>query len=49
MKKIELAKPVSLKDKSLYYERKMEKVRQRNKRVLSEGKKRFLLAVGVAK
>jgi hypothetical protein len=49
MKKIELATPSTLKAKSLYYERKMEKVRQRNKRVLSEGKKQFLLSVGVAK
>ena len=49
MKKIELAKPSSLKDKSLYYERKMEKIRQRNKRVLSEGKKKFLLSVGAVK
>lgn len=49
MKKIELAKPSSLKARSLYYERKMERVRQRNKRVLTEGKKRFLRAVGSAK
>lgn len=49
MKKIELAKPSALKDKSLYYERKMERVQQRNKRVLSEGKKQFLLSVGAVK
>ena len=49
MKKIELAKPSSIKAKSLYYERKMEKIRQRNRRVLTEGKKRFLLAIGAAK
>lgn len=44
MKKIELAKPAPIKSQSPYYERKMEKVRQRNKRVLTEGKKRLLLA-----
>jgi hypothetical protein len=49
MKKIELATPSTGKEKSLYYERKMEKVRQRNKRVMTEGKKRFLQSVGVAK
>ena len=49
MKKIELAKPATIKDKSLYYERKMEKVRRRNDRVLTDSKKRFLKAVGVAK
>jgi hypothetical protein len=49
MKKLVLEEPTVQKSKSVYYERKMEKIKRRNSKVLTGNKKRLLLATGRAK
>ena len=49
MKVLTLAAPAASKPESPYYLRKVEKIRLRNRKVLSESKKRTLVMAGVVK